>query len=292
MFRLSLICTLFLGGLGHEVLAQRLVTQTTPLGAGQGVSLNLKFAQYIRVRPGTGGLSVRATVSLNDNQANDLYALTLDASDPAELRVVEKLDEEKLRQTNFTGDCAGGSRNNSRGGWQGGYTRSSKTGGLRPTLTNSRDGYSYCIKVDYEVTLPAGTTLRVSTLSGDLDLSELSGAVTVKTVSGDLRASALTGPLNLYSVSGDVQLSGLPGTSPVDASSVSGDVRLSWPAARPAELSLKSVSGEVYADSSATFDNLRPRQYVGYELRGRVGAGGGPLLTLHSVSGDVFFRKE
>jgi hypothetical protein len=288
MNRFLLAALLLLGGL-RPALAQRLVTQTASLAAGQGVLLDLKYAHTIRVRPGAS-LRVQAKVNLNDNAQNDLYSLALEkASD--ELRVVEKLDEDKLRQSRYEGDCQGGSRSNSGGGLHGGYTRSSKTGGLRPTVSYHSGEYSYCAKIEYEVTLPAGTPLRITTLSGDVDLSDLNGAITAKTVSGDLRLSALTGPLNVSSVSGDVKLSGLSGSA-VEAKTVSGDVDLSWPPAKAAELSLKSITGEVYADPAVSFTNLKQRSYVGYQLHGSYGQGGGPLVKLESVSGDVFFRKQ
>ncbi|MDO7886473.1 DUF4097 family beta strand repeat-containing protein [Hymenobacter cheonanensis] len=283
-----LLALLLLSGL-RPALAQRLVTQTAPLAAGQGVFLDLKYAHSIRVRPGAS-LSVQAKVTINDNQQNDLYSLALEKSD-TELSVVEKLDEDKLRQSHYEGPCEGGSRNNSGGGVHGGYTRSSKTGGLRPTLSYSKDEYSYCAKITYEVTLPAGTALRITTLTGDVDLSGLSGAITAKTVSGDLLLSALSGPVNVRSVSGDVKLNGLSG-SPVEATTVSGDVDLAWPPAKAAELSLKSITGEVYADPAVSFTNLKQRSYVGYQLHGSYGSGGGPLVKLESVSGDVFFRKQ
>jgi hypothetical protein len=287
MHRFLLVASLVLTGL-RPALAQRLVTQTATLAAGQGVFLDLKFAHNIWVRAGAG-LSVQARVTINDNQNNDLYSLSLQTTGP-ELSVVEKLDEEKLRDTHFTGDCEGGSRNNSSGGLSVGYKRSEKTGGLRPTLSHHREGYSYCMKIDYDVTLPAGTALRLNTISGDLDLSGLNGAVVAKTISGDVHSAHLTGPLTLRTVSGDVKLTEL-GHSPVDATSVSGDVDVSWPAAQGAELNLKTVSGEVYADPAVTFSNVKEHSYVGYELHGNLGSGG-PTVTLHSVSGDVFFRKQ
>lgn len=270
-------------------LAQRLVTQTATLAAGQGVFLDLKYAHNIKVRAGAS-LRVQASVVINDNQQNDLYSLALQTTG-SELSVVEKLDEEQLRQTKFTGDCDGGSRNNGSHGLNVGYKRSEKTGGLRPTLNRNRgNDYSYCTKIDYEVTVPAGTALRLNTISGDLDLSGLNGAVTAKTISGDVLSTDLTGPLTLRTVSGDVKISNL-GRSPVDATSISGDVDVSWPAAQGADLNLKTISGEVYADPAVTFSNLKEHSYVGYELHGNLGTGG-PLVTLHSVSGDVFFRKQ
>lgn len=283
-----LLAGLLLSGL-RPALAQRLVTQTAPLAAGQGVFLNLKYAHTIRVRPGAS-LSVQAKVSINDNQQNDLYSLAID-KEGAELSVVEKLDEDQLRQSHFDGPCEGGSRNNATGGVHGGYTLSNKTGGLRPNLSYNKGEYSYCAKITYEVTLPAGTALRITTLTGDVDLSGLGGAITAKTVSGDLLLSALTGPVNVRSVSGDVKLKGLSGSS-IDATTVSGDVDLTWSPAQAAELSLKSITGEVYADPAVSFTNLKQRSYVGYQLHGSYGSGGGPLVKLESVSGDVFFRKQ
>jgi len=288
MYRFLLVAGLLLIGL-RPALAQRIVTQTATLAPGQSVFLVLKFAHNIRVRAGAG-LSVRASVVINDNQQNDLYSLGLQTTG-SELSVVEKLDEEKLRETNFTGDCDGGSRNNGSHGLNVGYKRSEKTGGLRPTLHRHRgDNYSYCTKIDYEVTVPTGTALRLNTISGDLDLGGLNGAVTAKTISGDVLSTDLTGPLTLRTVSGDVKISNL-GRNPVDATSISGDVDVSWPATQGADLNLKTISGEVYADPAVTFSNLKERTYVGYELHGNLGSGG-PLVTLHSVSGDVFFRKQ
>ena len=289
MFRFLLPTLLLLGSLA-PALAQRLVTQTATLAAGQGVFLDLKYAHSIRVRPGAG-LSVQAKVSINDNAQNDLYSLVLEKSG-TELSVVEKLDEDKLRESHYTGDCEGGSRNNSSGGVHGGYTRSGKTGGLRPTLSYHKGEYSYCAKIDYDVTVPAGVALRLSTISGDLDLRDLQGAITAKTISGDVQLNALTGPVVVRSVSGDIKINNLSG-SEIEAKSVSGDVDLSWPPAQAAELSLHTVTGEVYADPAVTFSNLKQKSYVGYELHGRyAGSGAGPLVKLESVSGDVFFRKE
>ena len=290
MNRFLLAALLLLGGL-RPALAQRLVTQTASLAAGQGVFLDLKYAHSIRVRPGAS-LSVQAKVRINNDAQNDLYSLALEKGD-TELSVVEKLDEEQLRQSHYDGPCEGGSRNNATKGVHGNYasTTTSKTDDLRPSLSYSKGEYSYCAQISYEVTLPAGTPLRIATLTGDVDLSGLNGAITVKTVSGDLLLSALGGPVSVRSVSGDVKLNGLSGSS-VEATTVSGDVDLTWPPAKAAELSLKSITGEVYADPAVSFTNLKAKSYVGYQLHGSYGAGGGPLVKLESVSGDVFFRKQ
>ena len=283
MNRFLLIGLLLLGSL-CPALAQRLVTQTARLAAGQGVFLDLKFARSIRVRPGAD-FSVQAQVSINGNQNNDLYSLALeDAS--AEVRVVEKLDETQLRQTTYAGDCDGGSFNSGSDGVNVSRSRSGQASGRRGHYT-----YNYCARIDYDVTLPAGTALRLTTISGNLDVSGLRGAITANTISGNMVLQALAGAVAVRSVSGNVKLSDV-GRATVEAKSVSGNVDLSWPAAQAATLALHTVSGEVYADPAVTFSNLKPHSNVGYQLHGSYGTGAGPAVTLESVSGDVFFRKQ
>ena len=233
MPRFFLVSLLIMSSLA-SALAQRLVTQTAALAAGQGVFLNLRFAHHIRVRPGAA-LTVQARVRINDNQLNEAFSLRLEPG-ASEVSVVEKLDEAALRAASYAGRCPDGEVMFGNRNGQDGATRGN------------------CVMLDYEVTLPAGTALRISTISGQLDISGLRGAITAKTISGQ--------------------------------------VKLDWPASQSAELSLKTVTGEVYADPAVTFSNLQEHSYVGYELHGRYGSGTGPLVKLESVSGDVFFRKQ
>jgi len=143
MSRFPIILSLLLGGLGHEVLAQRPVTQTAPLGAGQGVSLSLKYAYRIRVRPGTGpGLMVRARVDIADAALAKTYDLAVTTSS-TEVTVKEKLDQELLART-------------WKHNWPDGHH-------------SDDDKDDKMLRIDYEVTLPAATALRIETISGDID---------------------------------------------------------------------------------------------------------------------------
>ncbi|AWM33283.1 DUF4097 family beta strand repeat-containing protein [Hymenobacter nivis] len=300
MNRFLFAASLLLGSLA-PALAQRLITQTAALRDGQGVFLDLKHAHRIRVRPGGAGLAVQATVVVNNNERNDAVSLKLEQS-AAEVSVVETLDESLLRKFQFSGECNG--RSSSNGGSNG------KSGGTYNWNNgDAGKGYRYCLQIDYEVTLPAGTDLRLATITGNLDLQDLTGEITAKTVSGDLRFAGLSGAVtartisgdakvthrgpravNVKTVSGDVQLTTENGAA-TDVASVSGNVDVTWPAAEGADLSLRSVTGEVYADPAVTFSNRRAHSLVGYTLKGTLGSGG-PLVQIDSVSGDVFFRKQ
>ncbi|UOQ65349.1 DUF4097 domain-containing protein [Hymenobacter volaticus] len=110
-----------------------------------------------------------------------------------------------------------------------------------------------CTQINYEITLPAGADLRVNTISGNIDVVGLTG--------------------------------------PLEAKSISGFVDVSWPPAKGAAVALKTISGEVYTDQEVAFENRKENPIVGYQLRGALASGNGPLLKLESISGDVFFRK-
>src|SRR4051812_29863669 len=78
--------------------------------------------------------------------------------------------------------------------------------------------------VDYTVVVPAGTSIDVHSVSGDVFVSAIGGSVRAETVSGDVTASGLAQVTALSSVSGDVRGTGLSSDGAVTFKSVSGDV--------------------------------------------------------------------
>ena len=217
---------------GQPVVAQRIIDQTTPLTAGQRVFLNLKHANTIRVRAGSGSeMKVHATVNINQNRLNDAVTLRVDRGS-SEVAVVSDLDMKMLERAQ-PGDCPP----DGNGSYWG----------------NDKGGHRVCVTIDYEVSLPAGTELKVNTISGNIDIDGL--------------------------------------TAPIEAKSISGFVDISWPAAKGTVLAMKTITGEVYTDQDVAFTNRKENPLVGYELKGTL-KGSGPAVQLESISGDVFFRKH
>ena len=153
-----------------------------------------------------------------------------------------------------------------------------------------------------------GTT-AVRGVSGDTTLVGLSGAVRADTVSGNLEAQSVTGDLRYNSVSGDLTVIEGAGTS-VRAESVSGDMVIDLdPAARPTDIRLTTVSGEVAirlphpADArveantasgavSNAFEDLRVSgQWGAKKITGRLGAGTGTLKAT-TVSGSIALLRR
>lgn len=115
-------------------------------------------------------------------------------------------------------------------------------------------GQQVCDNITYEITLPADVALCVYTYSGNVDIVGFTNAI--------------------------------------EAKSLSGFVDVAWPSNKGAELSLKTITGEVYTDQDIAFSTAqRKNPIVGYQLHGTL-SGSGPLVKLESISNDVYFRKR
>jgi hypothetical protein len=92
--------------------------------------------------------------------------------------------------------------------------------------------------------------------------------------------------LRLETISGDLEINGLRG--PLRAKSISGFVDVSLSPRAASDLRFKSVTGEIYTD----FDIQLDENSTAYSKRLNTRLnGGGPLISLETVSGDIFFRK-
>jgi DUF4097 and DUF4098 domain-containing protein YvlB len=196
------------------------------------------------------------------------------------------------------------------------------------------------ISVDYDITVPAETTVRsqsgsgdqviegthgnaeVQTGSGDVKLRGINGEIQVKTGSGNVRANEISGSLRGGTGSGDVEIQET-GSGDVDMHTGSGNItargvqggfrgeagsgditaegtqRGSW------EIRTGSGNVRVHLPGNAAFDadistssgSVDLGAPVEMTVQGRIGdvhktihgkvRGGGPLLRVHTGSGDI-----
>ena len=226
--------------------AQKVIEKNANVATGQRVYLNLKQASSIRIRAGASGkLTVKASVTINQNKLNDALLLTMEQTGD-ELKLTSDFDKEMLRNAQ-SGDCPTG------GTYYGDtYITSSKKD--KGEAAPGHNANQVCADIEYEITVPAGVALRVNTLSGNIDIAGLTGTI--------------------------------------EAKSLSGFVDVTWPPTQGAELSLKTITGEVYTDQDIAFSTARKENpIVGYQLHGTL-QGSGPLVKLESISNDVYFRKR
>lgn len=143
------------------------------------------------------------------------------------------------------------------------------------------------VDVVYRIMLPRTATLsRVSSVSGEIHVTGITGDVSLGTVSGDIQFSGGGGALSFQTVSGDLSIS-LDGSSPpksFTSSSVSGDVNLQIPDGVDGDLTFSSVSGDLNANGSI---DINLTEAPGHKsATARIG-NGGPAYKIRSVSGDV-----
>lgn len=90
---------------------------------------------------------------------------------------------------------------------------------VRVDYVNAHD-----ISVDYEITVPADTTVRTRSGSGDQTIEGIRGNVDLQSGSGDVKLSRVTGEIRLQTGSGDVRAREIAGS--VRGGAGSGDIEV------------------------------------------------------------------
>jgi len=174
-------------------------------------------------------------------------------------------------------DPACGTRGNYRGSWQ----------------------QSYDVTFDLDVSVPAGTALRLCTINGgDITIDGTTGDFDVANVNGGIRLSDVRGSGSARTVNGGITAS-LLDSPRQDATfkTVNGDVVVTWPARLDASLRLRTKNGGLFTDFDVTPDRVPPATgsrnadglfvlKTNQHAAVRVG-NGGPTVTLETLNGDV-----
>jgi DUF4097 and DUF4098 domain-containing protein YvlB len=171
-------------------------------------------------------------------------------------------------------------------------------------LLESDPGQRHATRIDYELEVPSGYNVVVSSASGDLWLEDLSGSQTVNTMSGDINVAslgsetgsrqivstksgdvigaALVGDVTLNSLSGDVSVNGFTGVLRV--STQSGDIDV---ADGSGSVQLKTMSGDIQAALLAVGDEPIRLTTVSGDAELTVPEGASVDIEARSTSGDA-----
>ena len=137
--------------------------------------------------------------------------------------------------------------------------------------------------VDYTISLPRGAAVNVNSVSGDMKVSNVDGALRAETVSGDVTITSAGQLEAAKTVSGDVTVQTAGSTGDVSAASVSGNVIMRSVKAR--SIDLNSVSGDVKL-TDLTADRVKANSISGdMGFTGPLAKGGRYMFQSHS--GDV-----
>jgi len=135
--------------------------------------------------------------------------------------------------------------------------------------------------------LPRAVNLEVTSVSGHVTVGEIDGTVRLTSISGHANVKQATGEATFTSISGHVTVNmSKVGGRGIRMSSISGNIEVGLPDGANADYRVSSISGRVTADvPNVTVQKSGPADY-----EGRIGAGG-TEMTFNSISGNVRFRR-
>ena len=163
------------------------------------------------------------------------------------------------------------------------------------------------------IEMPASATVKVSTVSADVECRGAVDQAIVKTISGDIRFETVVSSAEVKSISGDIEMVHSP--TDISVSSTSGDIRLDHfsgqcivksvsgdcllHATGAGEINVKTVSGDVSVllepdiNIDVALQSVSGRLSSEIDLEGQGPLVSGPALTIRSktVSGDVRIRR-
>ncbi len=155
------------------------------------------------------------------------------------------------------------------------------------------------------LTVPVDTSLKLHTLTGNIDVEGVHGEVEVHTQNGHVTLNNISGTVNADSQNGPIRVTmdRVDAGKPLTFSTLNGMVDLTFPADLKADLTVKSNHGPVYSDFDVTLGGSRAiterngssdgryRIRIDNTIRGSIN-GGGTDLTIHTLNGGVYIRKK
>ena len=146
-----------------------------------------------------------------------------------------------------------------------------------------RNRLPFSVSVSYNIVAPAGTRMNITSISGDVSVKGMKGDLSVDVVSGDLEISQSPRVMNVKSISGTTTISDVDTDGNLTFGGVSGDVNLQRVKAR--RLSVNLVSGDIMAND-VTAEGVELKSMSGsVNYSGPIAKSGRYELQAHS--GDV-----
>ncbi len=173
-----------------------------------------------------------------------------------------------------------------------------KEGNVLKIEKSTRQDFKYTFKVPNKVSVQFHQSAFLG--NGDLDIQGFEGDIEIKTNQAGVMADRIGGAFVANTISGNVEVrfENLPVEKTVAISSISGNIDVALPVSTKAALTLGALNGEIYTD----FDiqqkgpekntGSMKKISVGSSLEGTINGGGGTVVNLNVITGDIFLRKS
>ncbi|HXG95423.1 MAG TPA: DUF4097 family beta strand repeat-containing protein [Blastocatellia bacterium] len=160
------------------------------------------------------------------------------------------------------------------------------------TITVKRSLKSLALgRADFEVMVPAETSLTLKNNMGDIEVRRVAGHITVDSFNSDVRlADVRSSAVDVKITTGDIFFDGqLREGGSYALQSLKGNIDITVPAATPFDLNARSLSGDIsLGDFVSSFSGNTRAQ------RGIIGSylNGGPRLTVTAYAGRIVLHKK
>jgi DUF4097 and DUF4098 domain-containing protein YvlB len=146
--------------------------------------------------------------------------------------------------------------------------------------------------VDFNVAMPANANLQIHTATGSIDVSGVSGTMSLSTATGSITANqdALSGQSTLQTNTGDITFDGSITSSGIyQFSSDTGSVDVTLPASSSFHVDATTDTGSIDSDFSEV--NVHQHDVTGSDAHGDVGSSFGANIKLTTNTGDINLHK-
>ena len=142
--------------------------------------------------------------------------------------------------------------------------------------------------IDYDVTVPRTTDLKVENTNGSITASDVTGVIRLATTNGRITAERCTGSMNAGTTNGSIraELLAVASGKSMKFETTNGSITLMVPASFAADIQAETTNGSIRTDLPVTTKSFSRR-----ELRGTLN-GGGAELGLYTTNGSIEVRSS
>lgn len=145
------------------------------------------------------------------------------------------------------------------------------------------------VEIDFHVTVPPSTKLRLRAARGGITVSGVDGTVVASTTNGPINGSGLRGGVDVRTVNGPVMLDiAALGTAPLDVRATNGNIDLRLPAGSDANIDATVINGSINIED-LPFEPMGEQSKR--RVRARLNRGGVPV-ELSTTNGGIRVRPR
>jgi hypothetical protein len=157
-------------------------------------------------------------------------------------------------------------------------------------------------QADLTITVPTDTSLRLTTVHGEIHVTGVHGEVVTSSVHGDTTLTGISGTIVADMTNGSLKavMDQVDPSKPLAFSSTNGTIDVTLPASLKANLKLKTIRGDIWSDFDMKLAGGQPvtrstaggnRWVMDSTMYGTVN-GGGVDMSFTTVNGRILIRKK